>query len=323
MKQFGRFLSGFVSIAFIAGTLWGITHVQDIRDWWALRGYQPPQRIVQLADKTTMQPGARKLFYVNQPQLNDKPSFRDNCPAFEQSIVLGCYVSNKGIFMLDVKDPRLSGIIEVTAAHELLHAAYERLSGKERREVDRMTSTFFAQLNDQRVKDTVERYRAKEPDVVPNELHSILASEVRELSPELETYYSKYFADRKQIVNFSEKYEQTFVDLENQVKSYDVRLAKLKKQIESNQAELERQSEEVDRERKRLDSLLRSNQTEAYNAAVPGFNSLVNRYNDLIKTTKALIEQYNSLVEERNAIATTEQELIEAINSKAQTKETE
>jgi hypothetical protein len=323
MKQLGRIVVGCVSLSVLVGSAYGLLHAQDITDWWRLRGYQPSTRIVQLADHTTMKPEARKVFYVQRPKLDDKPSFRQHCPSHEQSIVLGCYVSNSGVYLLDVTDQRLNGVIEVTAAHEFLHAEYDRLSKEEQARVDKMTAEFFAGLNNQRLKDTIERYRADDPAVVPNELHSILGTEVRDLSPELEKYYGQYFSDRKQIVSFSEKYERTFVDLENQVKSYDSQLVSLKKQIETNQVSLKKQNDNIDTERRRLDELLRQNQSEQYNAAVPEFNSLVHGYNELVVATKSLIEKYNSLVEERNAIATAEQELIEAINSKIQTKETQ
>jgi hypothetical protein len=314
-KQFARIVAGSVTLAVLAGALLAAVHAQDIIDWGRLRGYDPPARIVQLADKTTMKPDARKVFYVQRPNLDDKSEFKAHCPANEKSIVLGCYISNKGIYVLDVTDARLNGVIEVTAAHEFLHAEYDRLSKQDKANVDKMTAAYFATNTDQRLKDTIERYRSSDASVVPNELHSILGTEVRNLPPELESYYSRYFTDRKAIVSFSEKYEQTFVNLEDQVKNYDSRLNSLKSQIEANQNTLKEQSSSIDSERHHLDSLLHSNQTEAYNQAVPGFNAMVTSYNSLVSHTKSLIEQFNSLVEDRNAIATTEQELVQAIDS--------
>lgn len=317
MKQFWRVFSIVLSISAIGLSLWGITHRQDIYDWMALKDYEPPARIAELADKTTMKPESRKVFYVYHPALNDKSSFKKNCPAHQHSIVLGCYVNTGGIFLLDVTDERLAGVIEVTAAHELLHAEYDRMSDKERQRVDAMTSKFFASLDNARIKKTVEEYRDRDAGVVPNELHSILATEVRNLSPDLESYYSQYFNDRKQIVAFSEKYEQTFVNLKNQVDNYDQQLTDLKSRIESSQARLSEEGAALQSEKNRLDSLISSGQTERYNAAVPGYNAQVGRYNSLISSTRDMIDRYNSLVEQRNAIATTEQELIEAINSNA------
>ena len=73
----------------------------------------------------------RNLFYVYDPQLLDKDGFNTQCTIEEQSIVLGCY-DGSGIYLYDISDVRLEGVEEVTSAHEMLHAAYGRLSAKEK-----------------------------------------------------------------------------------------------------------------------------------------------------------------------------------------------
>lgn len=310
-----------VSVGVIAGSVYGVLHARDILDWAILRNYNPPAQVVQLADQTTMTDTARRVFYVNKPDIQDKANFKGSCSQAEQTIVLGCYVENKGIYLLGVDDPRLQGVVQVTAAHEVLHAHYDRLSGDERAKVDRMTAEYFAGLNNDRVKKVVENYRKKDASIVPNELHSILGSEVRNLSPELEAYYGKYFKDRNAVVAFSEKYEQTFVDLESQVEAYDAQLADLRVSIDSNQQKLKDSEVRIDAEKRRLDGLLASNRTEEYNASVAGFNGLVNQHNAVIRQTQSLIEQYNRTVEVRNSLATTEAQLVEAIDANSLPKQ--
>ena len=312
-------LRNIVSWTFLVGLIGGmylvVANAQDIRDWYALRGYEPPARVVQLADKTTMTPDTRRVFYVNHPQISDKRDFRAHCEIKEQSIVLGCYISNRGIFVLEVEDKRLDGVVEVTAAHEVLHAAYDRLSSSEKTRVDKMTNSFFKTIKDQRILDTVENYRKKDASVVPNELHSILATEVKELPADLEEYYGQYFADRQQIVEFSQQYEQAFIRLENKVESIDGQLDSLKNQIESNKASFNQKEAELNQRRTELDRLLANNQVDEYNAKVGEFNELVGSYNRLINSTKQLVSRYNQLVEERNSLVTAEQELKDAIDS--------
>lgn len=315
MKKFSRLTAGLVSVAILLGSAYGITHRQDIFDYLALRNYAPSERIVALANDTTMKEGVRRVFYINHPALSNKVEFRSNCPSTEKSIVLGCYVQHKGIYLLDVEDERLQGVVQVTAAHEVLHAEYDRLSDNERARIDQMTADFFSRLDDDRIKKTIEQYREKDASVVPNELHSILATEVKNLSPELESYYSQYFNNRTRIVEYSENYEQTFVGLDKQVEGYDKELASLKSTIESNNLEIEGLNNEIELQKSRLDALLSSGRTEEYNASVSEFNTRVNSHNALVETTKRLVAEHNAIVEKRNAIATTEQELVEAINS--------
>ncbi len=302
-----------VSLTIVAGFLW---QYQNISDWLALQGYDPPARIAKLADDTTMNESTRRLFYINHPELNDKPTFRENCVQNgEQTIVLGCFISRQGIYLLDVEEKRLNGVIEVTAAHEVLHAAYDRLSPEERARVDMLTEKAFEDIDDKRVKDTIEQYRKNDPGVVPNELHSILGTEVEDLPEELEKYYSQYFKDRSKVVDYLKQYEQAFIDIRSQVENYDKTLANLKKTIDYNQSAINSQNQQIDNRKADLDGLLSARRVEEYNEAVPEFNAQVASYNSLIEETKSIIDKYNELVETRNKLATSEQELVEALDS--------
>ncbi len=304
-----------LTIGVLIALVVGVLNFQALSDWVRLKNYNPPKRIVQIADETTMNSSTRRVFYVNHPELNDKQSFNGHCRTTEQSIVLGCYIEGKGIFLLDVTDKRLNGVIEVTAAHETLHAEYDRLSSSERKIVDKMTADFFDGLKDKRIRDTIESYRTKDPGVVPNELHSILGTEVRDLSPELEQYYKKYFNDRKKVVSFSENYEQTFVSLRGQIDNFDDQLTSLKQQIDENRGNLESLNAELDAQRVVLDNLLASGENEQYNQSIPSYNQKVGDYNAMVNDTKQLIDRYNSVVDKRNSLATTEQELVKQIDS--------
>jgi uncharacterized protein YukE len=314
----------FVVVAgILGGLIYGLANIRDIRDWLSLRGYNPPAKVVELADATTMTNQTRRVFYINHPELDDKVAFRQHCRTTEQSIVLGCYVENDGIYLLKVQDPRLNGVVEVTAAHEALHAEYDRLSSSEKKKVDHMTEDYFKTLKNKRIQETIENYRKKDPSVVPNELHSILGTEVRDLSPELESYYNKYFKDRLAIVSFSEKYEQTFINLRGQVAGYDASLANLKEQIESNEAEIASLNTELQSQRAHMDRLFSNGQKEEYNSLVSSYNQKVSEYNRLINTTKQLIDEFNETVDKRNGLAAVEQELINKLDSsKLSEKET-
>jgi hypothetical protein len=313
MNKFTKYFSGILALAVLGAGLFGATHSRQILDYAALYNYQPSPEIVKIADSDTMNDKTRRVFYVNHPELQDKNSFKNSCVNQEKTIVLGCYVQNTGIYVLKVDDPRLNGIIEVTSAHEVLHAMYDRLSSDERAKVDAMTAKYFEGLKDERIRANIENYRSRDPAVVPNELHSILGTEVRDLSPELETYYSRYFNDRKQVVSFSEKYEQTFVDLENQAKTYKTQLDNLKKSLDANEQQVNALGAQVDQDRKRLDSLYNAGKFEEYNASVAGFNSLVDQYNGLIRSRKAMISQYNEIVGLYNGVAGTEAELVQKL----------
>lgn len=282
-----------------------------------------PAEVQVLADKSSMNDTARRLFYVNRPALENRDTFNSYCRNSERTIILGCYIHGQGIYIYNVSDQRLSGIKEVTAAHEMLHAAYERLDSVEKKRVDTLTSKAFASLTSERIKATVEQYRQKDPTSVPNELHSILGTEAEALPPELETYYSRYFINRSSLVALSKQYESAFKQREDRITVLDTQLSTLKTAIDNGEKNLDSQLSEISAERTRLDSLLRSKQYELYNAGVAPFNASVRAYNAAVTALQQKIDSYNGLVVERNSVATEENELIKAIDSRPSTIQTE
>lgn len=314
MKRFQTSLLSLVLTVSVFGAV--LYNRQSIYDWVRLRNYNPSANIASLATATTMNDKTRRVFYVNQPQLQTKTDFNQNCTDSEQSIVLGCYIQNRGIYLYDIQDPRLNGVEEVTAAHEMLHAAYDRLSKEDRAHVDVLTEQAYKSLSNERIKKTIEAYRAKDASVVPNELHSILGTEVRDLSPELETYYRRYFTNRETIVAFSEKYEAEFSRLENQAKQYKTELDVLHIKIETTTSELEARAARLAKDYKQLESTRNTSNPDRFNVQVRTYNQEVAKYNQDVKGVSGMIDQYNALVEKYNSVVLEETGLVKAIDSR-------
>ncbi len=320
MKRVAGILASLAFIALPALALW---QRQEIADWLVLRSYIPPSRVQELANHTSMTDYGRRLLYVHKPSLDSKDDFNAHCTVNETTIVLGCYISGQGIYIYDVTDSRLSGIHEVTAAHEMLHAAYDRLNDKERKRIDQLLNEAYASLKDERLQNLIKTYEERDPGIVANELHSILATEVSELPSELESYYQKYFDDRQMIVQYAKRYEGAFQDLEKQVKLIDAQLSSLKIEVESMENALTSQADHLAAERRALDAELAANDYESYNKGVNSYNQQVQKYNGLLAQYKTKVSEYNSVVEKRNSIAGQQQELIQAIDSRIGTIEKE
>lgn len=312
----------FISLFFVLLAAVAYFRLEDIYDAVRLYNYTPPAAIVAIADDARFSDKGRKLFYVNHPQLQDKAAFNQSCTDSEATIVLGCYISHQGIYLYDINDPRLEGVEEVTAAHEMLHAAYDRLSGSERNRIDALTQKAFEQVTSERIKNNVEEYRKKDPSVVPNELHSIIATEVRDLDPALEAYYSRYFTDRTTVVDLSEKYENEFASRDAQREEYDSQLESLKQQIDGLNADLSASEKQLQQDYRELQRI-RASDPEAYNARVPSYNQQVNAYNRKVSTVQRLINEYNDVVEKRNALVVEEGELLQAIDSRPEAIESQ
>jgi len=285
----------------------GWTHARAIQDWWKLRDYTAPANVVSVASEDTLTPEATHIFYVNHPQLiANVATFRQGCSESEQTIVLGCYHPDQnGIDIYDVQDSRLHGVQEVTAAHEMLHAAYDRLSSGERSRVDGLLQDYYNNnLHDQRIISTINAYKKTEPNDVVNEMHSVFGTEVADLPAALESYYSQYFSDRATVVDYAQSYEGEFTSRLAQIDADDVQLADLKTQIDSEEQSLNNQLNQINSDRSRLDQLRSSGQAEQYNAQVPAFNAEVDGYNRGVTALQSDIANYNSLVSARNSIAT-------------------
>lgn len=317
-----KLTSFILSISLLAGVGLGWVNRYNIWDWYRLNNYTAPSRIEEIAQNITLTDYGKQLFYAYHPELNDSSEFNQKCTIAEHSIILGCFIDRGGIYIFDVSDPRLDGVHEVTAAHEVLHAAYARLSSSEKQKIDKLIMSVFDNLKDPRIIETINSYKQRDPSVVSNELHSILATEVRELPEELEAYYKKYFKNRIAIVEYSEKYEAAFSERKKQVEQYDKQIESLKRQIEQKQARLRELEKQLNSEKQRLDALLTAKRYDEYNASVDSYNSLGRTYTATANEINRLIDEHNRIVGLRNEIASEENELIEAINSKSEPLDT-
>lgn len=319
MRPLKRLLGGAALLILLAFPFVIFVNAQALTDWWQLRGYVPPSVVNILATQDTMTAYARHIFYVNHPDIeSDITKFRKDCGQTEKTIILGCYHSNQaGIFVYNVTDPRLAGVQQVTSAHEMLHAGYDRLNPKDRDYINGLLNNFYNNgLKDQRIIDTINLYRQTEPDDVINEMHSIFGTEIADLPPSLETYYKKYFSDRAVIVKNASAYEDEFTTRENQIKADDQQLARLKTQINAQEQSLQSQLTQINNERDRLDNLRSSGRAAEYNSGVDSFNRQVSIYNSGIAKLRAEITAFNQLVDERNKLAKELASLNQAIDTR-------
>lgn len=294
----------------------------SLYDAWRLHGYQVPAQVASLADDTKMTDSARHIFYVNHPQLMaDSQTFRQACTTTEQTIVLGCYHGPEaGIYIYQVKDARLSGVQQVTAAHEMLHAAYERLSANDRNYINKLLTDYYnTGLTDQRIKDTIESYKKTEPKSLVDEMHSIFGTEIASLPKPLEDYYKRYFSDRTAVTNLSAGYEAEFTSRESVVKNLEDQLQTLQDKIKSEESSLKAEYSQINAQRAQLDSYRSSGQTGAYNSAVDQFNALVDDYNAKVRSYQADVARYNQLVNQYNQTAGDLRSLYNSINANVQT----
>jgi hypothetical protein len=314
MKRLKRYLLTAITIAVV---IIGIRFTREVEDWSKLLTYDPPPEIARLATTTTMTDTARRLFYLNEPTIEATKSSLNLCKGSEHSIVLGCYVTSKGIFLQAVTDARLKGVMEVTAAHELLHAVYQRMSLLDQTQIDRKLQTVLSNLQNPRILKLVTTYRNQDPRSVASELHSIFGTELRNLSPELENHYRQYFTDRASIVALSEGYEGVFTTLKEKAKILSGQLRTQNLALEQLAAQVKQESKMVEVDRSNLQTAIVTNPQGDYSSRVSAFNDRVQNYNQLVIQLQAQTASYNQLVTARNSITQEEKSLFESLENKS------
>lgn len=192
---------------------------QFLVDQWSVWTYDTTATIESYVDRSTMTDHGEFLFKASKPDVAAADEFNAVCSNLEAgSGVLGCYLNaSKQITLFDITDERLDGMEEVVASHEMLHAAWDRMSDDEHSRISTMLQAEEAKLSDDA--DFVARmelYDRTEPGEHFNELHSIIGTEVADLAPELEQYYAQYFSDRAALVALHKQSNVVFEQIEAQ-----------------------------------------------------------------------------------------------------------
>jgi len=228
-----------ISLAVIGG--WAYLNPQPIIDQVTVWQFTPSSAIVAHVERLRLTERGKFLYYASAPLVSAKRAFSSQCPVRADETdygILGCYQpAAKRIFLFDVTDDRLDGTEEVTAAHEMLHAAWDRLTDEHKKKLTVLLEAEYRRLSlDKTFADRMSFYARTEPGQRANELHSIIGTEVASLSPELESYYATYFTKRSVVTALHTQSNAVFVDLQNQATSILARLDTLKTGIEADYA---------------------------------------------------------------------------------------
>lgn len=218
MSSVRRVVSWVVPTALIVVGVALLFNRQNIVDQIAYADFQPTDEVAAMVGETGMSDTGKFYFYSSRPEVADSDVFNNSCERrAATSPVLGCYLAaDSKIYVYDVTDANLQGIKGVTAAHEMLHAAYDRLSESKRAWLEPRLEAAYKRLQTDKLKTRMDYYAEADPSSRVNELHSILATEFSDLGPELEGYYERYFSNRKLVVELYEGYSGQFFALEEE-----------------------------------------------------------------------------------------------------------
>lgn len=315
----GIIVSIITSTLLIACSVLIIFYRQQIIDQITVWQFKPSTEIASLVTRDGMGDYGKFLFYASKPELDSPDQFNKVCSKIENtSSILGCY-SNNLIYVYNITDTQLDGIREVTAAHEMLHAAYQRLGSDEKTKINVLLEAEYEKLkNDKQFAELIALYARTEPGERDNELHSIIGTEITTVDPVLETYYKQYFSNRQNTVDLYNKYNGVFQALTD-------RASVLSDQLSSLATSINSETTKYNSDIKVLNNDIAAFNSKAENGGFTSqyqFNTqrsaLMTRVNELNATRLKInsdIDKYNSILTEYNSIASQSKKLYNSIDS--------
>ena len=346
MVRFSRLFQWLFIGAFLV-TLWVGGNQDMLLDWLNVKPQASSPDIERLATATAMTRSAQRIFYRQDPTIEQRREFLKTCSKVPvKGVMMGCY-SRRGsvgkIAIQVVTEPRLQGMMEVTAAHEMLHAAYDKFSQSERDRLTPLLESAVTRVKDERLLKVLNQYKADDRERYLNELHSHLGTEISNLGePELEKYYQKYFTNRQQTVSFAVKAGSTLrvideraevlkpeIDrLEIDLKARRVELDSTESQSKSSSQRLEEQSSALSQIRENAENGLENgdrstgliaefeNQRSRFNNAVEVHNAQVRERQVKIDSYNNIAVDYKKKVDEYNQLGYNERSLFDGLREK-------
>lgn len=288
---------------------WAAANPRTVGDLVAYWQYDPTPAIAGYASRAALSDHGRFLFYASQPRVLEERAFDRVCSRIEQGVgVLGCYTLADGrIHLYDITNVDLDEFEVVVAAHELLHAAWDRLSPDEQAALEGPLEEAFAAVPaDSELVERIATYEAADPASRIPELYAIVGTELATIPDELEQHYARYFDDRGQVVALWEQVQAIFLGLEAELERLSAELKRISAEVDAEQASAEEVAAALEADITAFNA--RAERPGGYtnqSAFERDRQALIERQAALtsaIEATNAKINAYNTLVEEFTAL---------------------
>ena len=283
-----------------------------------LRGmsYEPSAEMALVRDRLGLTERGEFLFKASWPKLSDREEFNNRCRADLDAgmAVLGCYTEGD-IYVYDITNEELAGIRELTAAHELLHAVWARMSEDERRAlVEPLTRTFEA--NQEFLEEEINSYDISEKQ---EELYVRAGTEVKDLPAALEEHYGEIFRDQDAMVGFYDSYIGVFRRVEAEMDELRARMDEVQGAIGELMVEYEGRVDKLNAEIEEFNGCAARagcfNSEWEFNSQRRVLVAEQESLTELYERISGLVNEYNGMVEKYNADVLYGQELNRMINS--------
>lgn len=285
-------------------------------DYIKASSFTPSGEMQGIIDELDLTDRGVRTFRAVRPNLASRTVFNEKCNSHDSEIyVLGCYVTGDDIiYLYNIEVPELNGVRESTAAHELLHAVYNRLPFWEKNDLNSKLRKVYDSLDEKSdIKTSMELYSDEE---FYDELHSRIGTEIKELPAELENHYAKIFNDQDKIVDFYNKYSGTFKALEKEMETLGSKIEEGKRYIDEETARLDALANELNKKIEDYNKRVAAGsngsaiQTEGNN-----LQKEISELEDMYKKLNEYINEYNKMIDEYNSNVIQTNDILDSINS--------
>jgi hypothetical protein len=193
------------------------------------------------------------------------------------------------------------------------------MSDSEKEKINALVELEYKKLaNDKSFQTRMVYYAKSEPGQRGNELHSMIGTEIADVSPELEAHYKKYFTDRQKVVALNLKYSSVFKALEDRSNELNTELnalaADINKRTAQYNSDVNTLNDDIIAFNNKANSGLFLSQSQ--------FNRerslLINRVSELEKVRSDInldVDRYDAILDEYNSIALQTKKLNSTIDS--------
>ena len=285
-------------------------------DYYRGMSYKPSSEMARIRDDLLLTGQGEFWFNAAQPVLSDADEFNAHCrPVGNTEVaVLGCYTEGN-IYVYDIDSEELEGIRELTAAHELLHVRWAKMSEGEK---DKLRPYLDQVLENHRdvLGDEIDIYDESEKI---EELYVRAGTEVDDLPFELEEHFAEVFSDQDKIVRFYNSYIGVFRRLEAEMDSLKTEMEQIEADINAKTDEYRVRFSTLNAEIEDFNDCAKTEGcfatewefTLRRNQLIAEQNNLQGLYNEI----DGLIDTYNEKVEAYNADVVRTDELNQMVNS--------
>ncbi len=221
--------------------IYGLLQSTTVQDWWRARDYREEGVVAEIERDLELTEKGQRIYRATLPVVEAQADFNEHCDSHEVEVsLLGCYTGGR-IYVYEITQEQLKDSNKVTAAHELLHAVWMRMSDSEKKEV----KEWLEQVRSQHAEWAEDELGLYDDEARAEELYARAGTKLSELPAELEQHYAKYFQNRAKIVEYYENYQAPFNELKAKNAQLEVEILRVKQEIDQEKLDYTNETERV------------------------------------------------------------------------------